>query len=102
MAYKQRNKIGRFGDTVSTEQPEVVIPEGAVAGARCEEAVTERRGCVKYVGEVEGLPNGGIWVGVEFDEPAGSSSDGLVGTRQVFQCAKGRGRCESSLDARTC
>ena len=94
MAYKQRNKIGRFGDNVTSEQPETIIPDGAVIGARCEEAVTERRGCVKYVGEVESLPNGGFWVGVEFDEPAGSSSDGMAGNKKIFECAKGRGRCE--------
>lgn len=40
--------------------------------SRCQVQPGGRRGQVKYVGEIEGIP--GYWVGIQFDEPTQSSS----------------------------
>ena len=45
-------------------------------------------GAVRFAGEVPGLP--GDWVGVELDEPKGSSNGKLVG-KQLFTCADNHG-----------
>lgn len=74
LAYKQRNKIGRFADKAAEEpaQPETVdLP----VGARCEIETTvedfKKRGTVRYVGTTDFAK--GIWVGVEYDEPFGKN-----------------------------
>lgn len=40
---------------------------------------------MQFVGEVEGLPGVGAWVGVELDEPVGRN-DGTVNGTRVFAC----------------
>ncbi|KAI0664502.1 CAP Gly-rich domain-containing protein [Cubamyces menziesii] len=86
LAYKQRNKIGRFADKpaeVPQEPQNVDIP----IGARCEVESTEedfrKRGTVRYVGQTEFAK--GIWVGIEYDEPIGKN-DGSVKGKRYFQC----------------
>jgi tubulin-folding cofactor B len=43
-----------------------------------------RRGTVRFVGPIEELPGGGLWIGVECDEPVGKN-DGTVKGRRVFE-----------------
>ncbi|XP_072263330.1 kinesin-like protein KIF13B [Pyxicephalus adspersus] len=49
---------------------------------------TNKTGIVRYVGSVDF--QGGIWVGVELDLPAGKN-DGSVGGKQYFKCNPGYG-----------
>jgi tubulin-folding cofactor B len=62
--------------------PETV--QGIEVGARCQVMPGERRGTVKFVGEVEKLKEG-YWVGVLLDEPLGSNDGTVKGTR-IFEC----------------
>lgn len=59
------------------------------AGQRCSVDPGDRRGEVKFVGRVEGLPLG-YWVGVHYDEPLGKN-DGSVKGKKVFECPPGYG-----------
>ena len=74
LAYKQRNKIGRFADK-PTEESEQTSQVDIAIGARCEVESTEedfrKRGTVRYVGPTEFAK--GVWVGVEYDEPIGKN-----------------------------
>ena len=58
-------------------------------GARCEVNPGGKRGEVKYVGKVEGLPKG-RWIGVQFDEPVGKN-DGTAKGKKYFECPDGYG-----------
>ncbi|CAH9093968.1 unnamed protein product [Cuscuta europaea] len=53
-------------------------------GDRCLVEPRERRGVVKFVGQVETLAPG-FWVGVQFDEPVGKH-DGMVKGKRYFDC----------------
>ncbi|KAK7038709.1 hypothetical protein VNI00_010593 [Paramarasmius palmivorus] len=87
LAYKQRNKVGRFAPKDEKPQEKdysVDIP----VGARCEVESTEpglsKRGTVRFVGETK-FGAGGVWVGIEYDEPFGKN-DGSVQGVQYFTC----------------
>lgn len=60
--------------------------------ARCEVATAQgaKRGAVRYVGKVEGLPPG-WWVGLQYDEPVGKNDGAAPGGRRYFQCPPGYG-----------
>ncbi|KAG2428306.1 hypothetical protein HXX76_010454 [Chlamydomonas incerta] len=58
-------------------------------GARCSVDPGDRRGEVKFVGRVEGLPLG-FWVGVAYDEPLGKN-DGSHKGRKYFEALPGYG-----------
>jgi tubulin-specific chaperone B len=58
-------------------------------GCRCKLSPGDKRGVVKYVGKIEGLPMG-YWVGVHLDEPVGKN-DGSVKGQQIFECPRMHG-----------
>ncbi|EMD39093.1 hypothetical protein CERSUDRAFT_46944 [Gelatoporia subvermispora B] len=92
LAYKQRNKIGRFAEK-DAEQPELPTPQVDISvGARCEVESTEedfhKRGTVRFVGPTKFAK--GVWVGIEFDEPIGKN-DGSVQGEQYFTCPPSHG-----------
>lgn len=81
LAFKQRNKLGRFdpskdasSSTASADEP---LPEGLNIGARCQVDLlsgagsNQRRGTVRFVGTTKFAT--GTWVGVEYDEPVGKN-----------------------------
>ena len=91
LAWKQRNKLGRFDPNAASSADadkarlwETVTARGIEVGKRCK--VGERRGTVRFVGEVAEIPNGGLWVGIEGDEPTGKNDGSVAGTR-YFTCA---------------
>lgn len=80
LAYKQRNKIGRFAEKDSEEETAQSYPQANIpVGARCEVETTEeglhKRGTVRFVGPTQ-FNKTGVWVGIEYDEPMGKN-DGL-------------------------
>ncbi|SAM71854.1 related to Tubulin-specific chaperone B [Ustilago bromivora] len=95
LAFKQRNKLGRFDPTKdaasSTASTEEKLPEGLEVGSRCIVDLlsgagggnNQRKGTVKYVGTTKFAT--GTWVGVEYDEPVGKN-DGSVGGERYFTC----------------
>lgn len=91
LAFKQRNKLGRFSDAHSLTSDSYTFEEEAKnikVGDRCEVDFGDaeglkRRGTVKYVGEAKFKP--GYWVGVQYDEPVGKH-DGVVQGERYFSC----------------
>lgn len=86
MAYKARNKIGRFADQAEAAEPD--LPTGLQVGARVKvdmsaSATYVRLGTVRYIGETQFAK--GTWVGVVYDEPVGKN-DGSVDGERYFQC----------------
>ena len=83
LAYKQRMKMGRFGDSQSTSSSDAgQLPDQYKVNARCE-VEGSRRGTIRYVGETEFAK--GHWIGVEYDEPVGKN-DGSVAGKRYFSC----------------
>lgn len=83
LAFKQRMKMGRFGDAQSTSPNEPnPVPERVKVNSRCE-VEGSRRGTIRFVGETEFAK--GVWVGVEYDEPVGKN-DGSVAGKRYFTC----------------
>ncbi|RUP46167.1 CAP Gly-rich domain-containing protein [Jimgerdemannia flammicorona] len=87
LAFKLRNKLGRFADGAS-EVSEASFEEEAKdikVGDRCEVNIGDgelrRRGTVRFVGLTKFKP--GYWVGVQYDEPLGKN-DGTVDGEQYF------------------
>lgn len=94
LAYKQRNKVGRFADPSPTvlTATSTAAAETIKVGSRCQvrsaEVDLHKRGTVRFVGPTQfGLSkpgeDGGIWVGIEYDEPFGKN-DGRSELLYVF------------------
>jgi len=88
LAYKQRNKIGRFAEKDADSAPAVVPELNIPTDARCEVETDEedfhKRGTVRFVGPTQ-FAKGGVWVGIEYDEPIGKN-DGSVQGQRYFTC----------------
>lgn len=83
LAYKQRNKLGRFDPATAAQQKASKEAEAASLetqlrhaqerfqpGQRCQvEGEAQRRGAVRFVGTADFAK--GVWVGIEYDEPVG-------------------------------
>lgn len=84
-AHLKANKLGRFAhvphNLTCPPPPPGSAPSDVQVGARCEvrssESTLARRGTVRFVGEAE-IGRGGVWVGVELDEPTGNGDGRLV------------------------
>jgi tubulin-specific chaperone B len=78
---------------MKTDDPEYMAVEATEVeiGARCEVQSQEgsKRGEVRYVGKVDGLPLG-WWIGVRYDEPVGKN-DGSIKGKKYFECPAGYG-----------
>lgn len=86
MAFKQRNKMGRFA---AQSSPDSLSPSTSDSlkstmqvGSRCE-VEGGRRGIIQYTGEADFAK--GNWIGVEYDEPVGKN-DGSVAGKRYFTC----------------
>jgi tubulin-folding cofactor B len=102
LAWKKNQKLGRFdpdretslqslADSVTKTHQIQIQQRGIKLGARCivgEES--QRRGTVRFVGAVDDLPGGGLWIGVRYDEPVGKN-DGSVAGKRYFDAGKNRG-----------
>lgn len=98
LQWKKQNQLGRF-DPSFDEQKRLLREEnerlasGISIGSRCRviNIAGERRGVVKFVGDIQQLDQGeNVWVGIEFDEPVGKN-DGLIGLIRVFEARKNHG-----------
>lgn len=85
LQWKKKNQLGRF-------DPKYRKETSANVGDRCRvlSIDAERRGTVRYVGEIPQLEKDTVWVGVEFDEPVGKN-DGSFGDSRYFQCTPKHG-----------
>lgn len=76
LAYKQRNKVGRFAPK-DEAKPKPTFDVNIPVGSRCEIESTDpglrKRGTVRYVGLTKFGTGEGVWVGVEYDEPLGKN-----------------------------
>lgn len=96
LSYKRSKQIGRFdpaAPTLVAQQAAAhsaeVAHRGIAAGKRCRLLPAEtddRRGYVRHVGEVEGLPGVGPWIGIELDEPTGRNDGSGPGGKKYFSC----------------
>lgn len=86
LAYKQRNKLGRFaasGEAAASSVPATDAKLDITVGQRCEvvpnsEGGIARRGSVRFVGPTEFGTGQGVWVGVQYDEPVGKNDGTCV------------------------
>lgn len=94
--WKQAQKLGRYNPEESKkrqqEMQENRLKAGGIKlGDRCE-IDGDRRGTVKFVGEVKEIENlaGFVWIGVALDEPLGKN-DGSIKGHRYFECGKNYG-----------
>lgn len=92
MAYKQRNKIGRFAPSAESEPSEAPHQVDISIGSRCQvessEAGLNKRGTVRFFGKTKFAKGEGVWVGIEYDEPMGKNDGSSVSFR-YFTSRKG-------------
>lgn len=94
LSWKKQKQLGRFDPNLERREREKldaqyleVVNAGIEAGKRCRVGGAEgdRRGVVKFVGEIDGMGGGGVWIGVEYDEPVGKN-DGHFNGQKIFDC----------------
>ncbi|KAH8833352.1 CAP Gly-rich domain-containing protein [Flagelloscypha sp. PMI_526] len=92
LAYKQAHKVGRFAEKPE-ETSNDASAEDIPLGSRCEVESSEeglsKRGTVRFFGPTK-FAGGGVWVGVEYDEPMGKN-DGSVQGERYFTCRQNYG-----------
>ena len=80
LAYKQRQKLGRFAEKPDEDSRETEEDINIQVGSRCQVESSEpgfhKRGAVRFVGKTKFSP--GTWVGVEYDEPIGKNDGSSV------------------------
>jgi tubulin-folding cofactor B len=101
LAWKKNQKLGRFdpdreeslqslADSIVKTHQTQILHRGIKPGARCIVGESQKRGSVMFVGAVDDLPGGGLWVGVRYDEPVGKN-DGSVAGKKYFNAGKNQG-----------
>ncbi|WOO85491.1 Tubulin-folding cofactor B [Vanrija pseudolonga] len=90
LSHLKANKLGRFADVPEnlTHAPPAAVPSTLKVGARVEispDGGLTKRGTVRFVGLAD-IGKGGVWVGVELDEPTGKG-DGAVDGHRYFSAA---------------
>lgn len=104
LAYKRTHKLGRFdpaqpdADAQALARSQREAAERHIAVGRRARLLApegapqdERRGEVKYAGEIAELPGPGVWVGVALDEPVGKNDGSVKGGKRYFECARNHG-----------
>lgn len=90
LAYKQRNKLGRFAEDKSASSepaPSSTHLLDIKVGERCEvepgdEGGLHKRGVVRFVGPTEFGNKLGVWIGIQYDEPVGKNDGSSVNLLQ--------------------
>lgn len=110
LAFKMRNKLGRFNPSNLTEQEEKIketenqeeLSKQYPLGSRCQVTIMDVkgnsaqsidstvRGTLRFVGPVEFNKKFPFWIGIELDEPSGKN-DGSVDGHRYFTCPTARG-----------
>ncbi|KAH9471643.1 hypothetical protein MJO28_017625 [Puccinia striiformis f. sp. tritici] len=103
LAFKIRNKLGRFNDDQNKESEEECNPNQEELqakyplGSRCQITPTTissnespLRGTLKFIGPVKFNQKHPYWIGVELDEPRGKNN-GSVDGHPYFECPPNRG-----------
>ncbi|WWC61195.1 uncharacterized protein I303_103775 [Kwoniella dejecticola CBS 10117] len=93
LSHLKANKLGRFApiptNLTCPPPPSSTCDPSIIPGARCRvsrgDSGEGRLGTVRFVGEAP-IGKGGVWVGVELDEPQGKG-DGEVEGKRYFQCS---------------
>src|ERR1700734_1943254 len=77
LAYKQRNRVGRFAPPAESQASEATPQVDITIGSRCQvesnEAGLNKRGTVRFFGKTKFAKGEGVWVGIEYDEPMGKN-----------------------------
>ena len=91
LAWKKFEKLGRFDPTAQDRKLAMANAfareaeaRGIAVGKRCRVGGEDsRRGEIRYLGPVDEIPSdaGGVWIGVQLDEPVGKNDGSIGGTR---------------------
>jgi tubulin-folding cofactor B len=77
LAYKQRNRVGRFAPPAESQPSEAAHLVDIPIGSRCQiesnEPGLNKRGTVRFFGKTKFAKGEGVWVGIEYDEPMGKN-----------------------------
>jgi len=94
LAYKQRNKVGRFAPPAESQPSKSAPTMDFPIGSRCQvdsnEPGLNKRGTVRFFGKTKFAKGEGVWVGIEYDEPMGKN-DGSVQGERYFTCSPNYG-----------